>query len=190
MPAPCRRRPTSHQEPATQCMVMSGTRVARDVSRGERRIPSSSSEDEVRPSDFIAAAPPQKRRRTELQRPEQEGRPSWEWKRREEEEEGRLLSWLRDCELTDSTAAPTSAPSAASSPSLKPPQKPCLREKAPLHSRDYVSMTEAELREELLGKGESLGIADGWECAELVAVLEEMERIYLSVVEDLALPLL
>mmetsp|Transcript_74924 Transcript_74924/g.193360 ORF Transcript_74924/g.193360 Transcript_74924/m.193360 type:complete len:182 (-) Transcript_74924:93-638(-) len=85
---------------------------------------------------------------------------------------------MEGCDSLVSTATSTPVGTPISSPLLSPsvdalPALPPLR-------ADYQKMTVPELREQLLGSGscaEDLNIAVGWEKEELVAVLEELDRI-------------
>jgi len=87
-----------------------------------------------------------------------------------------------------STATPTPELKACRSPELAPlPSSPL---DLPLGGRDYSQMSVAELREQLLGPSaeqDESDLAVGWERAELVAVLEEMDRICMPAMEALRL---
>lgn len=85
-----------------------------------------------------------------------------------------------------STAASTPVSTPLCSPLLSPVVE-ALPALPPLGA-DYRKMSVPELREQLLGSGScdnDLGIAVGWEKDELVAVLEEMDRICAPSIDSL-----
>lgn len=92
-----------------------------------------------------------------------------------------------------STAAGSSpATSATSSPLLEPEEPDELQMLSPLEAlrlrpRNYADMSVVQLREELLGHEQSDDFAAGWEREELIAVLEEMDRVFLSALGDFEL---
>mmetsp|Transcript_50771 Transcript_50771/g.114131 ORF Transcript_50771/g.114131 Transcript_50771/m.114131 type:complete len:200 (+) Transcript_50771:86-685(+) len=93
--------------------------------------------------------------------------------------------WLEMVDSQTSTAAPASAvPSPAVSPQLSPATDPGA---TPAHARggalDYSSLSVNELKEQLGVQG--TGIAADWEQAELVALLEELDRICMPLMSPL-----
>jgi len=88
-----------------------------------------------------------------------------------------------------STATSTPVLTSFRSPTLSPqPYSP--RGLARTSGKDYSQMSVAELREQLLGPNseqEEPDIAVGWEKSELIAVLEEMDRICMPAMQALRL---
>lgn len=56
-----------------------------------------------------------------------------------------------------------------------------------MSGKDYSTMSVPQLREELLGPGaeeEDIDLAVGWSRGELIAALQEMDRICLPLMQD------